>query len=373
MRLNDCNFCLATASVLFILLLLEVILRFLPVTELSYSKFVSESDPIYKFKPNRDVVYSKGPLFQISQSKHVNNDGFYSGIDYSSADKDVVAIIGDSFVEAKQIEDSKSLQGLLVNKDGLNYYAFGASGAPLSQYLAFAQYAKKYNPIAWVFVIIANDFDESMCYYKRTPGMHCFELNDHGDDYNLVLNESVNKGWVHSLIRESALIRYLYLTAGVRPSVLISKIINAFGVNEAIEYRNNTSTEVSDTRVKLSYDAIDIFFETLINTYQIDPKNVLIISDADRPNIYKKDYKLQKEESYFSKMKARLSIKSNEYNFEYVDLNDYFIDDYNKNGNKFEFDIDNHWNEYGHLLASEVIYNSKTIKSKKRKINDRDE
>ena len=333
MKFYNCNFCLAVASVLFILLLLEVILRFLPVTELSYSKFISESNPIYKFKPNRDVVYSKGPLFQISQSKHVNNDGFYSGIDYDVGDKGVVAIIGDSFVESKQVEDSKSLQGLLASQDSLNYYAFGVSGAPLSQYLAFAQYAKKYNPIAWVFVIIANDFDESMCYYKRTPGMHCFELNGHGDDYNMVLNESVNKGWAHSLIRESALIRYLYLTAGVRSSVLVSKIINAFGMNEAIKYRNNTLTEVSDIRMKLSYKAIDIFFETLINVYQIDPKNILIISDADRPNIYKKYYKIQKEENYFSKMKDRLLIKSNEYNFEYIDLNDYFIDNYNKNMN----------------------------------------
>ena len=40
-------------------------------------------------------------------------------------------------------------------------YAVALSGAPLSQYLAYAKFEDEFDPTRYVFVIIENDFDES--------------------------------------------------------------------------------------------------------------------------------------------------------------------------------------------------------------------
>lgn len=52
-------------------------------------------------------------------------------------------------------------------------YSFAFSGAPLSQYLAWARQATEtYRPSAFVFVIIGNDFDESIMNYAYKPGRY---------------------------------------------------------------------------------------------------------------------------------------------------------------------------------------------------------
>ena len=95
-----------------------------------------------------------------------------SDYDYHPASQDespLLAIIGDSYVEAAQVANRKSMHGLLASRfDGKGrIYGLGYSGAPLSQYLAFADFARnEFKPDAMAFVIIGNDFDESLLKYK---------------------------------------------------------------------------------------------------------------------------------------------------------------------------------------------------------------
>jgi hypothetical protein len=66
----------------------------------------------------------------------------------------------------------KTLYGRLAEKlEGrFRVYSFGASGAPLSQYLIWASYAvHKYGARAAVINVVGNDFDESHVAYKAGP------------------------------------------------------------------------------------------------------------------------------------------------------------------------------------------------------------
>ena len=100
-----------------------------------------------------------------------NNAGWVSDIDYvREAQTPLVAFVGDSFVEGDHLPWPDTCHGRLVDRlEGTGrIYSFGMNGAPLSQYLAYAEYARdKYGPAALVIPIIENDFDESLRQYKR--------------------------------------------------------------------------------------------------------------------------------------------------------------------------------------------------------------
>lgn len=152
------------------IILLEVILRMLPVRDSLMTLPVNSTNPIIRFKEDRDVIFSHGANFSIVTKKHVNNYGFLNDQNYSPEDKSpLLAIIGDSYVEAVQVENKNSMHGILsqetIGKGRV--YSFGSSGSPLSTYLAYANYATKgFNANALAFIIIGNDFDESLTKLK---------------------------------------------------------------------------------------------------------------------------------------------------------------------------------------------------------------
>ena len=61
-------------------------------------------------------------------------------------------------------------------------YSFGTSSSALSSYLAYAGYVSKiFHPDAMAFIIIGNDFDESLLKYKNEPGHQYFVEDARGN------------------------------------------------------------------------------------------------------------------------------------------------------------------------------------------------
>jgi hypothetical protein len=84
--------------------LLEVVLRFLPVSDYTYPQPVNDKSPVAKVLPNREMMYSKGWKFLYRNKVRVNNDGFINDLDYHVDDKErLVAIVGDSYIEALMV------------------------------------------------------------------------------------------------------------------------------------------------------------------------------------------------------------------------------------------------------------------------------
>ena len=156
-------------SLSFCVLMAEIALWFFPVSTGIITDAVNERSPIFHATPNRDYVYSKNWNFSIVNQGTVNNVGFINDQNYDANDSSpLLAIIGDSFVEALMVPYRETMHGRLAKAvvDGGRVYSFGFSGAALSQYLAWAQFATRaYNPDGLIFVVVGNDFDQSLTKY----------------------------------------------------------------------------------------------------------------------------------------------------------------------------------------------------------------
>ena len=125
------------------LVLLEVIFRVLPTAELFSRGQVNPENPIISYKPNQSITYSLGPDYHQVIEKHTNNYGYVSSLDYVPGGKPDLVVIGDSYVEALQVFTSSDLSNQigLMNKK-MKIYPIGISGAALSQYIKFAEFAE---------------------------------------------------------------------------------------------------------------------------------------------------------------------------------------------------------------------------------------
>src|SRR5712691_1933752 len=180
---------LATVTVVATLLLAfggaEIVLRFLPVATAIRATPVSAAVPVFHFTPNQDFVFSRGWDMAMVNRGHVNNAGFVNDQDYrKEAQTPLLAVIGDSYIEAAMVPYAQTMQGRLARylEGRLRVYSFGTSGAPLSQYLIWARHAvRDYGAQALVINVVGNDFDESLAAYKTGPGFWHYVSDTNGE------------------------------------------------------------------------------------------------------------------------------------------------------------------------------------------------
>src|SRR5215510_6185490 len=89
-----------TLSILSCLALAEIALRFLPVATGMWSMPVDAAQPVFRFTPDREFLFSRDWNFSIVNRGRINNDGFVNDNDYRIDDpRPLLAVIGDSYVE----------------------------------------------------------------------------------------------------------------------------------------------------------------------------------------------------------------------------------------------------------------------------------
>src|SRR5947209_10581609 len=137
------SFLLSLASIVVCLLVAEMVFRFLPVSTGLRSMPVTAADPVLHFTPNRPFTNSLGWTMHNVVHGRVNNAGFVNDQDYIRDGPPLIAVIGDSFIEAQMVPYAQSLQGRLAAalNDTFRVYSFAGSRAPLCQCLIWAGYA----------------------------------------------------------------------------------------------------------------------------------------------------------------------------------------------------------------------------------------
>jgi len=343
------------------LLVLEVILRFLPVASGLRTQPVTEDNPVTKFAPNRDFLWSRNWNFSIVNYGHVNNDGFINDYDYQIVDTPLLAVVGDSYIEAAMVPFPQTLQGRLHEKvkHRGRIYSFGTSGAPLSQYLAWAAYARdRYNPSGLVINVVGNDFDESLRKYKPVLGFLSYVPDEDGV---LMLHRTI--GGKRSRIREiaihSALARYLFFNVGVSQVIDNFKAVVQRGPNEEKqEFVGNTAAEASDVRISDSKSVVLAFFRDLPSYAGLPSHRVLFVVDGMRAAAYEPDLLPSAEQSYFGQMRRFFINTAGENGYEVIDLHDRFVERYKIDKVRFEFPTDGHWNTVGHEVAAQAVEGS---------------
>ncbi len=335
---------------------LEIIMRFLPVNAVYSALPVNAENPLIHYPPNSTQQYSVGWNFSIAEKKHANNDGFYSDYDYVQSNKPIMAVIGDSFIQAAQIPAKDTVQERL-QQELAGYgrvYGFGIQGAPLSQYLMFAEHAQReYQAQAMVFTIIANDFDQSILQYGQAAfgGMFVFSDTNPQAKLQLLPYEGSERSGLRGLLKQSALLRYIYDNLGFNPKQIQAWLANAkqtpvrFGGVDAV---------VEPQRFTDSLRAIDLFFQYLPEKSGLPVNKILFVMDGMREVKNAAD-DAPAQQSYFGQMRQYFMQTAQQRGYEVVDMHPIFLQA-QQVGQKVDFiPQDWHWNSFAHKLVADAV------------------
>jgi hypothetical protein len=280
-----------------------------------------------------------------------NNFGFINDQDYdSTAHSPLLAIIGDSFIEAQMVPFAETMQGRLARCVGGRgrVYSFGSSGAPLSEYLGEADYARsKFRPDAVLVLVVGNDFDRSLRRYNGSAGFHLFRQDSTG----LVLTLTTYRPTLsRRIIRHSALARYVVsnLAGGVTK---LGSLLEG-GSNERTRYVGNTEATVGPERMRDSRAAVDEFLKELPSRTGLPANRIIVMVDARRPDMYTPEGLARAQGSYFDIMRRYLLEHARAGGFDVIDMQERFMRRHAMDGSRFEFPTDEHWNGTGHEVAA---------------------
>ena len=360
---------LAAASIMISLVLslsvAEIVLRFLPVTDSMLVVPVTEHDSIYHYTPNRPFVFSRGWDLAMVNRGRVNNDGWVNNQDYrKDVSTPLLGIIGDSYIEALMVPYAETVQGRLAKDlDGkFRVYSFGASGAPLSQYLVWAAYAvHEYKAKALIINVVGNDFDESHAAYNAFPGFWIY-VPDKDGMLHLRLFE-FHASRVRSLLKNSALARYLFLNMHIKQTLSDWNWLRAFVLGQEqpkdwSRYAGNTAVSVDAARIDASLAVIDAFFRDLPKLVGLPADRITFTMDGFRYP----DAAAAGVGTYFDRMRRAFQEKAEAQGYEVIDLDPVFFNHFRQDDGRFEYPNDNHWNPVAHVVVADAIMSSKLMK-----------
>jgi hypothetical protein len=352
------------------LLMVEIALRFLPVFDGVYLQAVDKDRPVARLQPNRPLTYSVGWRLARATQNRVNNDGFVHDDEYRPEEqRPTAAIIGDSYVEALMLPHAETMQGLLGKEAGAagRVYSFGISGAPMSQYLIWAQHARqRYAADALVFVIVATDFDESLLKYRMRTGFHYFDGDLQQCSLKLTrLDHQPNR--LRPLLQHSALLQYLVFNLGLLEGERRQAWLRRFAASGASDAsadartleattRDRRAKSSPDTRTSDSLCAIRTFFHLLPELVDLAPERILFVLDGLRA--YTATARAAAEQGYFAQMRQHFLIEATTRGYQVIDTDPLFEKQGESDESGFEMPQDVHWNANAHALVAEQIMKS---------------
>ncbi len=353
-------FGLPVLSVLLCLLVAEIVLQFMPVASGLGSVPVDAAQPVFHFTPNRPFVFSQGWDMHRVRHGRSNNQGWIDDQDYRRDDPTpLLAIVGDSYIEAQMVPYADTMQARLGRqlKGKLRVYAFAGSGAPLSQYLIWAGHAvKAYGARGVVINVVGNDFDESVCALKRSPGFWCYGEDSDGQLRLRLIEHRPSVGT--SLIRASALARYLLINLQVIQHVWrVQGLVDwLFGTSAHAQYASNTAALADERRLLLSRAMLDAFFRDLPERVGLPRERLMFTLDGFRTAA---DAQAGRG-SYFDLMRQAFLAKARGLGYEVIDLDSLFMAPA-RAGQRYDYPDDAHWSGGGHAVAAEAVASSRML------------
>jgi hypothetical protein len=327
--------------------LLEVLFRtVVPAAEIPY-KYSDPEDRVLRYDPGRASagVFTAGMFAQQRARWRINNDGWNSDIDYiaGSRNKPLIAVIGDSFVEAFQVDPEKNFAAVLRRRLAPDYdvYSFGMQGAPMSQYLHMSRYvARRFQPDIMVFTIVHNDFDESLrSLYHRPFYMQLLCENGEFVETEVVEYSSPR---INQWIRKSATARYLWLNANIGSFTEVTKRGGDLNANIKVD-------EVMENRETIE-DAVLLLVQRIQR--ENPDRKIVYMMDAPRFDIYAG----RLASSNVRWLNDLMDRTCEEVGCHFIDLSAPFSEVFRNDSLRFDSPYDAHWNERGHRVAGEVLY-----------------
>ena len=338
---------------------LEVLLRILPAYGGARRTVVDGRNPISRFAPNREFTWSRDWNFSIVNTVRVNNAGFVSDVDYAAdAPGPLLAVIGDSYVEAFMVPFRRTCAGRLATmlEPAARVYAFGMTGAPLSQYLAWARHARgAYRPDGLLIIVIDNDYDQSLIEYHRQEGYHHFVRQ--GDGRLALERVDLVPTLGFRLARHSALVRYLVQNLRVMDSFARVRAWVA-GTDPPGLFHLQAPASSQPARVAASQRAVDAFLDLLPGYAGLEPERIVFAVDGIRRQLYDDERLAEAHGGFADVMRRYFLAHARRKGYETLDLQPRFITRYRKHGRRFEWPRDLHWNALGHEVCFDAVRSS---------------
>lgn len=328
------NSLLMLGSTLVVLVILEVALRAFPVTDVTRTKpLASDGSPLdVSSVTNGTISFSREWDFKNARQRKTNNAGFFSDYDYEPG-KDGIFVVGDSFVEAVQVDFDQTFHQILAQKAGAQIYSLGLSGAPLSQYQAYVEaICDRYKPETIIIPIIANDFDQSLKTNAQRAGFF------HYDDDGVLSPTPYEITTLREMANSSALVRYGYFHLHIGD--LIRSSISESGTATA----KNKDAGKND-----AHDRAAGYFLEQISKTCLSPEQFVFVVDANRNDrgIYGSGDRIPYMQNFIDDARAR--------GFRVIDLTPVMQEEFERTQKRFEFPFDGHWNADGHALVAQLL------------------
>lgn len=333
------NILLSVGTLIVTLGILEFVLGYFPVMQVTRTLPLTESGRPFDVSTvkNSLISGSQGFDFAHAQTRRTNNYGFFSDFDFEENTL-VNLAIGDSFTQAMQVDFTDTFHQLTAAVMGEPFYPLAISGNPLSQYEAYTQQAcDTFDINKAVYLIVRNDFDESLYEHRRRSGFFHYRTSDAGVELRPT---PFRLDVVKRLITRSNLVRYLYFNLNAGSLLSSRKLATA---NPAEKQR------ARQEQLQANLEAIEIFLSR-IDKYCLTQEDMIFVVVADRQ-------KMHGGEPYpnFEESRAYFMDKARESGFQVIDLEPVFMAHFAEHGIRFDFEHDAHWNALGHRLAAEAL------------------
>jgi hypothetical protein len=347
------NIALAVVSLALTLALIELALRFFPVTDVIREKpLAADSSPFQvSALAHKDYDYSRGWDFHTARTRRTNNEGFFSDFDYEDGFSGIVAV-GDSFVEAMQVDFDDTFHQRLAKNLGVEIYNVALSGAPLSQYQAYVdEICERYRPTKIVIPIINNDFDESLYEHRSRDGFFNY------DEDGTLRPTPYSLGLLRQAANASSLVRYVYF------HLSLGALLNAPAPDEHDDAEDTSSGQDTpaqqdepvkeaapqqDDRYAPHRVAAGYFLDNMAEVC-VAPSDIVFVVDALRSD---KGIYGGGEETPFMREFADGAARRG---FSVIDLTPVMKARFEATGERFEFPDDAHWNARAHALIAETL------------------
>ncbi len=293
------------------ILALELWVRALHLSKDNPVRFIDDKK-VEKWYPNQDGHSVTGNRRQNFSEYHINNTGFNSYREFKpTADKEEIALVGDSFIEGFHINYYNSTgKKIEIKLPGVEVYEYGYAGYDMADQLHLIHaYKEKFDLIDHVILGIKFNNDLNRGTYAPIAARMKFEQP------------------MYRLLRQSKLLVYAQNIGALDPAKNMVTSLLSFGKKKKKSKKQLTDEDI----LKQDQQYLENL-KSLIRQYGFDKERFAFLLDSRVTSPIFLDY-LEEE-----------GIK-------YID----FADEFEKAKRPTTLIYDKHWNNYGRRLIANAI------------------
>lgn len=335
--------------ILFLVICEFIVVRFVWLaSDVPANAFVNET---VRFLPHQRGVWRVRN--EIAAPYSINAQGWNSGVgDYvpGRTKTERIAVVGDSYVESFQVAHDQSFADLIARERGsAEAYRFAISGAPMSQYLHMIEReVGQYRPDWLIVLLVHNDFHES---FQFRPGRYTSSFRKLRIEGGQIVGEIPPEPWhpgITEWLRRTATARFFLYRWQVRPEAIANLLLPK--ARAEAPHAANVEIDTVLAHRKEIVVAADYLVERIAARARDMGAKLVLGMDGDRPAIYAGLSGSKPVE--LNRIAGEAAAR---HNVPFVDLHNAFTADWSRNGRRFEFKSDGHWNDHGHAVAARAI------------------